>query len=56
MLIINALLSGRSMAPKVEAAIRFVESGGERAIIASLGNLLDAIENKAGTQVTVPKV
>ena len=45
-----------SMAPKVEAAIRFVESGGERAIIASLGNLLDALENKAGTQVTVPKV
>jgi carbamate kinase len=45
-----------SMAPKVEAAIRFVESGGERAIIASLGDLIEALDNKAGTQVTVPKI
>jgi carbamate kinase len=45
-----------SMAPKVEAAIRFVESGGERAIIASLGKLIEALDNKAGTQITVPKV
>ena len=44
-----------SMAPKVEAAIRFVESGGERAIIAELGNLVEALEGKSGTQVTVPK-
>jgi len=45
-----------SMAPKVEAAIRFVESGGERAIIASLGKLIEALDNKTGTQVTLPKV
>ena len=45
-----------SMAPKVEAAIRFVESGGERAVIAALGSLIEALDNKAGTQVTVPKV
>lgn len=45
-----------SMAPKVEAAIRFVESGGERAIITSLGNLIEGLDNKTGTQVTVPKV
>ena len=45
-----------SMAPKVEAAIRFVESGGERAIIASLGKLIEALDNKTGTQITVPKV
>lgn len=44
-----------SMAPKVEAAIRFVESGGERAIIAALGNLTEALENKSGTHVVVPK-
>ena len=44
-----------SMGPKVEAAIRFVESGGERAVIASLGSLIEAIDNKTGTQVTVPK-
>ena len=45
-----------SMGPKVEAAIRFVESGGERAVIASLGSLIEALDNKTGTQVTVPKV
>jgi carbamate kinase len=45
-----------SMAPKVEAGIRFVESGGERAIIASLGKLIEALDNKTGTQITVPKV
>jgi len=40
-----------SMAPKVLAAIRFVESGGERAIIAELGKLTEALEGKAGTHV-----
>ena len=45
-----------SMAPKVGAAIRFVESGGERAVIAALGELIEALDGKAGTQVTVPKV
>jgi carbamate kinase len=44
-----------SMAPKVEAAIRFVESGGERAIIADLGNLTEALDEKTGTQVLMPK-
>lgn len=44
-----------SMAPKVEAAIRFVESGCERAIIAKLGDLTAAIDGKAGTQVVAPK-
>jgi carbamate kinase len=45
-----------SMAPKVEAAIRFVESGGEQAIIASLGRLTEALEDKAGTHIVAPKV
>jgi len=44
-----------SMAPKVEAAIRFVESGGERAIIAELGSLSEALEGKTGTRVVIPK-
>jgi len=44
-----------SMAPKVEAAIRFVESGGERAIIAELGSLIEALDGKIGTHVVVPK-
>jgi carbamate kinase len=45
-----------SMAPKVLAAIRFVESGGDRAIIAELGKLTEALEGKAGTQVVSPRV
>ncbi len=44
-----------SMAPKVQAAIRFVESGGERAIVAELGRLSEALEGKAGTQVIGPR-
>lgn len=44
-----------SMAPKVVAAIRFVESGGDRAVIADLKNLIEAYNGKAGTQVHQPK-
>lgn len=56
----NYLMEGQfsegSMAPKVEAAIRFVESGGELAIIANLASLVEALEGRSGTQVSVPKV
>jgi carbamate kinase len=41
-----------SMEPKVRAAIRFIESGGERAIITSLDKATDALEGKAGTTIT----
>lgn len=40
-----------SMAPKVLAAMRFVESGGERAVIGELGKLTEALEGSSGTQV-----
>jgi carbamate kinase len=39
------------MGPKVEAALRFVKDGGERAIIASLDDALEALSGQAGTQV-----
>jgi carbamate kinase len=42
-----------SMEPKVLAAIRFVENGGSRAVIAQLEELFPAVEGKAGTQVYV---
>ena len=45
-----------SMGPKVKAAIRFVESGGEEAIIAELGQLIEAIEGEAGTHVIAPQL
>jgi carbamate kinase len=41
-----------SMGPKVEAACRFVESGGERAVIVSLDRISDALSGAAGTVVT----
>jgi len=44
-----------SMAPKVQAAIRFVEAGGERAIIADLASLIEALDGKTGTHVVMPK-
>jgi carbamate kinase len=40
-----------SMAPKVEAACRFVESGGRRAVIASLERIGEAASGKTGTVV-----
>jgi carbamate kinase len=41
-----------SMEPKVRAAIRFVEAGGERAIITSLSQAVAALEGQAGTTIT----
>ena len=42
-----------SMGPKVEAACRFVEQGGTRAVITDLTNILDAVAGETGT-VVVP--
>lgn len=41
-----------SMAPKVEACLRFLKWGGERAVISSLTNAVDALGGKSGTQIT----
>jgi len=41
-----------SMGPKVEAACRFVERGGERAVICSLDRIAEAVAGRAGTVVT----
>lgn len=40
-----------TMGPKVEAAARFVESSGRRAVITSADRLMDALEGKEGTTV-----
>jgi len=40
-----------SMEPKVRAAVRFVESGGDKAIITSLDKAFDALSGNAGTTV-----
>lgn len=40
-----------SMGPKVRAAVRFVQKGGQRAVIASLHTALRAFEGLEGTQI-----
>ncbi|MBM3328489.1 MAG: carbamate kinase [Calditrichaeota bacterium] len=40
-----------SMGPKVEAAIQFVERGGERAIICALGEIQKALAGRCGTEI-----
>jgi carbamate kinase len=39
------------MGPKVDAAIRFIEGGGKRAIISHLDHALPAILGKTGTHI-----
>jgi carbamate kinase len=41
-----------SMGPKIESAVKFLESGGERAIITSLEMAEDALAGKAGTSIS----
>jgi carbamate kinase len=42
-----------SMEPKVLAAVRFIRSGGQQAIISSLDKAVPAIDGRAGTRVTM---
>ena len=43
-----------SMAPKVEAVLRFVEATGQAATIGPLGRAADALHGRCGTRVTAP--
>lgn len=40
-----------SMGPKVEAATRFIERGGKRAVICSIETIADAVVGKGGTEI-----
>jgi len=40
-----------SMGPKIEAAIRFLEGGGRRAIITSLDTAVPALRGETGTHI-----
>jgi carbamate kinase len=42
-----------SMGPKVEAAISFVEEGGEIAVITSLERAAEALSGETGTRITL---
>jgi carbamate kinase len=39
------------MGPKIEAAISFIEQGGEECIITSTERVADAVEGSAGTHI-----
>jgi carbamate kinase len=39
------------MGPKVEAAVRFVEAGGTRAVITALDAIVGAVRGAAGTVI-----
>ncbi len=41
-----------SMGPKIQAAIEFLESGGESAVVTDLEHLVEAVDHKAGTRIT----
>jgi carbamate kinase len=41
-----------SMAPKLEAAVQFLKSGGRRVVITSIARIVDGVMGSAGTQVT----
>ena len=45
-----------SMGPKVEAALRFVRSGGSRSIITALDQLSSAIDGHTGTVIENPAI
>jgi len=40
-----------SMAPKVAAAMQFIQSGGKRAVITSIETVYDSVKGTAGTQI-----
>lgn len=40
-----------SMGPKIDAAVRFIEGGGEHCIIGELGSAMDALRGIAGTHI-----
>ena len=40
-----------SMGPKIEAAITFLESGGEKVIITSIDRAAEALDGQAGTLI-----
>jgi carbamate kinase len=55
-LIDTGTLGSGSMGPKVEAAVHFVEGGGERAIIAALHEGPAGLAGTSGTTVTPDRI
>jgi len=47
----NSKSGSGSMGPKVEAALKFVQAGGNRAVITSIETIRDSVQGTAGTQI-----
>jgi len=47
----NGEFAEGSMAPKIRAAIKFLDGGGRKVIITNTDNLFDAFQGKAGTRI-----
>jgi carbamate kinase len=39
------------MAPKVEAAVQFIKTGGKRAVITAIDTIEEAVAGQAGTEI-----
>lgn len=50
-MVADGTLPAGSMGPKVEAAVAFLEHGGERAIVCSLDEAPEALQGRAGTRI-----
>jgi carbamate kinase len=44
-----------SMAPKIHAAMEYLQRGGKEALITDVAHLLQAVEGKAGTRILIPE-
>ncbi|MFQ5759099.1 MAG: carbamate kinase, partial [Candidatus Bathyarchaeia archaeon] len=42
-----------TMGPKIEATMRFLESGGEKAVVSTLEEAFEALNGRAGTTITL---
>ena len=51
--IIDGQFSSGAMLPKVEAAMQFVGSGGNRAVITRIDRIVDAVAGTAGTEFVI---
>jgi len=48
--LVEGVFPAGSMAPKIEACMQFVSHGGQRAVIASIGDIAAAVNGRAGTE------
>ena len=48
--LVDGYFPSGSMEPKIEACMQFINNGGRRAVITSLGNIADAVNGIAGTE------